>query len=63
MGKKEFLRQIESLKRRIDEHEAMINREKDKYNPDEGLIKYWEKEILAFKNAIEKTQKRLRRGK
>lgn len=63
MGKKEFLKQIESLSRKISEHEEKIKREKNRSYPDEGLIKYWEREILAFRNAIEKAQKRLRRGK
>lgn len=63
MGKKEFLKQIESLNRKISEHVAKINREKNKSFPDEGRVKYWEREIIAFKDALEKAQKRLRRGR
>jgi len=63
MGKKEFLKQTESLNRKIKEHEQMIKLEKDKSFPDEGLIKYWEREIRAFKDALQKAQKRLRRSK
>ncbi len=63
MGKKEFLKQIESLNRKINEHEEKIKRERQKSYPDEGRIKHWEREIQAFKNAIEKAQKRLRRGR
>lgn len=63
MGKKEFLKQIESLTGRISEHEVKINRERQKSYPDEDRISYWEREIRAFKNALEKAEKRLRRGK
>lgn len=63
MGNKEFLKQIESLNKKIIEHEAKIKRERNKSYPDEDRIKYWEKEILAFKNALEKAEKRLRRGR
>ncbi len=63
MGKKEFLKQIESLSRKISEHEAKINKEKNKSFPNEERIKYWEREILAFKDALEKAEKRLRRGR
>ncbi|MBI4824067.1 MAG: hypothetical protein HY805_07565 [Nitrospirae bacterium] len=61
MGKKEFLKQIESLRGKVAEHEAKINEERHKSYPDEGRIKYWEKEIWAFKDALEKAEKRLRR--
>lgn len=63
MGKKEFLRQIESLKERIREHELKIDSEMEKSLPNKECIKYWQKEIKAFENAIEKARKRLRRGR
>lgn len=63
MGKKEFLKQIESLNKKINEHETKIKRERHKSYPDEDRIRYWEKEILAFKNALDKAEKRFRRGK
>ncbi|MBE0426228.1 MAG: hypothetical protein IBX72_06240 [Nitrospirae bacterium] len=63
MGKKEFLKQMESLNRKISEHEAKIKIERNKSFPGAGRIKYWEREILAFKDALEKAKKRLRRGR
>jgi len=63
MGRKEFLKQIESLKWKINEHEVKIKREQDKSYPDRELIKYWGREITAFKSALEKAEKRLRRGR
>ena len=61
MGKKEFLRQIKSLQERTEEHEAKIKIELMKTIPDDKLIKYWGKEIEAYKNAIAKAEKRLRK--
>ncbi|MBI4689592.1 MAG: hypothetical protein HY754_04925 [Nitrospirae bacterium] len=61
MGKKEFLKQIKSLHERIQEHEAKIKIELIKTIPDDKVIKYWEREIEAYKNAIAKAEKRLRR--
>lgn len=61
MGKKEFLRQIKSLQERIEEHKAKIEAEIMKTTPDNRVIKYWEREIVAYKDAIAKAEKRLRR--
>jgi len=61
MGKKEFLKQIKSLQKRIEEHEAKISEEIMKTTPDNKVIKYWEREIEAYKDAIAKAEKRLRR--
>ncbi|NCO68356.1 MAG: hypothetical protein COY75_08540 [Nitrospirae bacterium CG_4_10_14_0_8_um_filter_41_23] len=63
MGRKEFLKQIKSLQERIKEHEIKINLEQQKTIPDVNRIKYWQKEIDAFKNAIIRAEKRLRRKK
>lgn len=63
MGRKEFLKQIKSLQEKIREHEAKINSEQQKMIPDLNRIKYWQKEIDAFKNAISRAEKRLRRKK
>ncbi len=63
MGKKEFLKQIESLNRQIREHEAKIAKERNRASPSAGKIRHWETEITAFRNAIAKAEKRLRRGK
>jgi len=61
MGKKEFLKQIKSLQERIEEHKAKIEAELMKTTPDNKVIKYWEMEIEAYKDAIAKAEKRLRR--
>jgi peptidoglycan hydrolase CwlO-like protein len=61
VGKKEFLKQIKSLQMRIEEHEAKISAELMKATPDNKIIKYWEREIAAYKNAIARAEKRLRR--
>lgn len=63
MGKKEFLKQIKSLNKKIEEHRLKIQSERQKSYPNNARIKYWEREIIAFKNALEKAQKRLRRRK
>lgn len=63
MGRKEFLKQIKSLQDKIREHETKINSEQHKMIPDLNRIKYWQKEIDAFKNAIRRAEKRLRRKK
>jgi len=63
MGRKEFLKQKKSLQERIKEHEIKINLEQQKTIPDVNRIKYWQKEIDAFKNAIIRAEKRLRRKK
>jgi hypothetical protein len=52
-------RRIESLQKRVHEHEQKISRERRKTKPDEGLISHWEAEIRAFRNGIEKANKRL----
>jgi len=61
MGKKEFLKQIKSLQKRIEEHETKISEELMKTAPDNKLIKYWRREIAAYKDAIAKAEKRLGR--
>lgn len=55
------MKQIKSLQERTEEHEAKIKIELMKTIPDDKVIKYWGKEIEAYKNAIAKAEKRLRR--
>ena len=62
LGKKKYIRQIQSFHRVIQEHLDKINNEKSKKNPNEKLLHYWEKEIENFKNEILKSEKRLDRG-
>ncbi len=61
MGKRVFLRQIESLRRRIEEHLNKIDAERNKSIPNEKRIRYWEREIENYKIEIMKSEKRLRR--
>ena len=63
MGKKEFLKQINSLSDRKAEHEEKIKREQLKTSPDHALIRYWQRELRAFDEAIIRAEKRLRRAK
>ena len=62
MGKKKYIKQIQSFNRVISEHLEKINNEKLKNNPNDKLLHYWEKEIEKFKNEIIKSEKRLSRG-
>jgi len=63
MGKKEFLKQIKSLEERKNEHDKKIKSELHQALPDHNLIKYWQREIKAFEDAIKRAEKRLRRAK
>ncbi|PPT08786.1 hypothetical protein CKA32_005793 [Geitlerinema sp. FC II] len=59
MGKRHYYKSIQSLEKRIREHQAKIDAELAKESPNLGLIKHWEKEIRAFYNGIERARKRL----
>lgn len=59
MGKKRLRHKISSLEKRIREHEEKIIIEKSRVEPDEGLIFHWEREIAAFRKALEKARKKL----
>ena len=49
MGKNKRVRKrINSLEWRIREHEQKIALEKERFNPDVGLIDHWEKEIKGW---------------
>ncbi|TAN45596.1 MAG: hypothetical protein EPN22_02220 [Nitrospirae bacterium] len=61
MGKKQFKKQINSLKEQISEHELKITAELQKKSPNDKLISHWRREIEAFNEGIIKAQKRLRR--
>jgi len=63
MSKKEFLKQIRSLEERKREHENKVKSELRKASPDSNLIKYWQREIHAFDDAIRRAEKRVRRTK
>ena len=65
LGKKGKLKGIQSLRKRIREHQEKLSREKSKPAPNTALVEYWEKEIRKFENEIKKKQRQLlrRRGK
>ena len=43
----------------MKEHRAKIAQEQQKATPDVGLIRHWEREIVAFQSGIERALKRL----
>jgi len=47
------------LEARIQEHREKITQERQKITPDAGLIRHWEREIVAFQAGIERALKRL----
>ncbi|WP_170191667.1 hypothetical protein [Geitlerinema sp. P-1104] len=50
---------IESLERRIQEHQVKIDGELARDAPNLGLIDHWRKEIPAFQHGIQRAKKRL----
>lgn len=62
LGKKKYIKQIQSFHRVIQEHLDKMYKEKLKNNPNQKLLYYWEKEIEKFKKEIVKSEKRLSRG-
>ena len=54
---------IKSLKARIVEHQAKIEREQAKPFPNEGLIRHWQKEIRTWEETIARIERRLTRHK
>jgi hypothetical protein len=55
MGKhKRVPERINSLEWRISQHEQKIAIEKERFNPDVGLIDHWEKEIKGWQDQIER---------
>ena len=59
MGKRRYRRKKESLEARIQAHREKIAQERQKVTPDAGLIRHWEREIVAFQSGIEHALKRL----
>jgi hypothetical protein len=57
MGKRALKRRMESLTKRLEEHELKIRQEMQKQHPDFGLIRYWEREIAAFQISIDTARK------
>ena len=61
MGKRRYQQQERSLRRRLQEHQEKIKTEQAKDMPDEGLIRYWKREVQAFEAGIVRVRKRLGR--
>lgn len=62
MGRnKDLQRKITGIRRKIEEHEDKISRERQKANPDEGDIIHWEHEIDAHETRLQALTRRLRR--
>jgi hypothetical protein len=59
MGKRRYRRKKASLEARVKEHREKIAQEQRQAAPDIGLIRHWEREIVAFQAGIEQAQKRL----
>ncbi len=67
MSNRAIRKAIQSLRERIAEHERKIAREREKPEPDEGLLTHWESEISAFTIRLRRLEDRLaqrqRRGR
>jgi hypothetical protein len=59
MGKRRYRRKKASLEARVKEHREKIAQEQQKATPDVGLIRHWEREIVAFQSVTESAPKRL----
>ena len=61
MGKRNHRKAIQSLEKRIAEHQEKIRLESLQESPNSGLIQHWQKEIRAFEKGIQQALKRLGR--
>ena len=62
MGRnKELRRKIPAQREVLDGHEEKIRRERMKPDPDEGVIRTWQRETTAARNKIASLTRRLRR--
>lgn len=61
MSNRPIRKAIQSLRRRILEHQDKIEREQAKPKPDHGLIAHWESEIHAFTTRLQRLEARLAR--
>ena len=59
MKRNKIRKKIDSLNIMVKEHNRKIETERQKSFPDEGCIKHWEKEMIAFKNQIEKALRKM----
>jgi hypothetical protein len=60
--KRDLKKRIESLEERIREHRAKISSEGRKAHPDDGLIRFWEREISNYNDEIERKISKAEKG-
>ena len=67
MGNRAIRKSIQSLRQRIIEHDAKIERENAQPESNQGLISHWQDEIEAFNIRLRRLEARLaqrrRRGR
>jgi hypothetical protein len=62
MGRNKELRKKIAAQRVVAEkHEEKIRREREKPEPDEGVIRTWQREIAAARNKLDSLTRRLRK--
>jgi predicted nucleic acid-binding Zn-ribbon protein len=57
---KNIRKRLKSLEQNIRNHEDKIAKERQRSNPDQGLIRHWEVEIRAWHREIERLERRLK---
>lgn len=64
MGRNKKIRvRIESLQRRITDHQIKIALERQRATPNVSLIRHWMVEIKAWEQTVEQLKRRLKKGK
>ena len=62
MGRNKELRKKIAARRKVaEEHEEKVRQERIKPEPDEGLVRTWEREIAAARKKIDQLTRRLER--
>jgi hypothetical protein len=60
-GNKKLRKKIAARKAVAEAHEEKIRRERMKAEPDEGLIRTWQREVAAARNKIDSLTRRLKK--
>ena len=62
MGRnKELRKKVAAWRKVIEEHEEKVRRERMRPEPDEGLVRSWQREIAAARNKTDSLTRRLKR--
>lgn len=62
MGRnRELRRKIAAQEKVVEEHEEKIRQERLKPQPDEGVIRTWQREVAAARKKIESLPRRLKK--